>query len=201
MLREAKERSEVAKRDWEPRLIPVTYMGHHARTGSVVGITEDGIKFGESARRLPVEDRWSLEGWDKLRGLPWDLKPKEREAPLECQDHEVPVLAPRPMMPETIREFYVRRTDVEQYGPTPGCERCRTIAAKLPPKGPHTEECRERMKEHVQDAEQERFARYEEKQIEGALRKQVREEEKKNLEEQQTKRHAKSAEATQPQVQ
>ena len=57
------------------------------------------------------------------------------------------------------------------------------------------------MKEHVQDAEQERFAKYEGKQIEGALRKQVREEEGKNLKEQQTKRRANSAEAATPQVQ
>ena len=57
------------------------------------------------------------------------------------------------------------------------------------------------MKEHVQDAEQERFVKYEEKQIEAALRKQVREEEGKNLKEQQTKRRASSAEAATPQVQ
>ena len=61
-------------------MIPVWYMGHHARTGSIVGLTEDGVKFGESARRLPVEDRWTLEGWDKLRGFPWGLKLKDREA-------------------------------------------------------------------------------------------------------------------------
>ena len=136
-----------------------------------------------------------------MRGLHWELKAKEREAPLECQDHEVPVLAPRPVMPESTREFYVRRTDVEQYGPTPGCERCRTIAAELPSKGILTVECRERMKEHVQDAEHEGFAKYEENKIEAAFRKQVREEGKENLEEQQTKRRAKSAEAVAPQVQ
>ena len=163
LMREAKERVAVAKRDWEPRLIPVRYMGHHARTGSIVGLTEDGVKFGESAKRLPVEDRWTLDGWDKLRGPPWDLKPKEREAPLDCQDDHAPVLLQRQEPPEVTREFYVRRTDVEQYGPTPGCERCHAIAARLPPKGSHTAQCRDRMKEYVREAEQERSIKFEEK--------------------------------------
>ena len=194
MMREARERVGTAKRDWEPRLILVRYMGHHARTGSIVGLTEEGVTFGESAKRLPVEDRWALEGWDKLRGLPWDLKPKEREAPLDCQDDQAPVLLQRPVPPEVTREFYVRRTDVEQYGPTPGCERCRTIAERLPPKGTHTPECRERMKEHVRDVEQERFSKFEEKQIGEALRQQVRAEEKKNVEQEKAKREKKDAE-------
>ena len=178
MIKEAKERIGVPKRDWEPRLISVRYMGHHARTGSIIGLTSEGVKWGESSRRLPYEDRWSHEGWDELRGLPWDMKPQRREAPLECQDDEAPVLAQPPHRePEATREFYVRRTDVENYGPTPGCERCRTIADKLPAKGVHTSECRERMKEFVRDTEQERFVKYEEKQVRGALRQQVREEE------------------------
>ena len=72
MIREAKERIGVVKRDWEPRLIPVRYMGHHARTGSIVGLTKEGVKWGESPRRLPLDDWWSPEGWNELRGLPWD---------------------------------------------------------------------------------------------------------------------------------
>ena len=78
-----------------------------------------------------------------------------REAPLDCRDDEAPVMARPPHRePEVTREFYVPRTDVKNYGPTPGCERCRTIAERIPPRGVHTDACRERMKEHVRDTEQ-----------------------------------------------
>ena len=61
MMREAKERTSDAKRDWGPRLTAVRYMGHRARAGSLVGLTEDGVVSGESGKRLQVEDRWTLD--------------------------------------------------------------------------------------------------------------------------------------------
>ena len=123
-------------------MIPVRYMGQHAHTGSIIGLTKDGVKFGESANRLPVEDRWNPEGWDELRGLPWDLKPQQREAPADGTTSS-------PRACDTQMDFYVRRTDVEDFGPTPRCERCRTISLKIPPRGTHAESCRERMKARV----------------------------------------------------
>ena len=51
------------------------------------------------------------------------------------------------------------------------------------PRGSHPPECRERVREHVRDAEQERFAKLEEKQIKGVLRQQIREKDKNKVEE------------------
>ena len=85
-------------------------------------------------------------------------------------------IVPKPPEPETTREFYDRRTDVENYGPTPGCERCRRISEKLPARGTHTEECRNRMKLRGQEVEQERFAKYEEKKFMRTVLQQEREE-------------------------
>ena len=43
-MKEAEERASGAvKRDWEPRLIEARYLGQHARTGAMIGITADGI--------------------------------------------------------------------------------------------------------------------------------------------------------------
>ena len=39
MKKQAKGRINVPKRDWEPRLVPVRYVGHRAHTGSIVGLT------------------------------------------------------------------------------------------------------------------------------------------------------------------
>ena len=33
MIKEAYDRSSGPKRDWQPRMVPVRYVGHHAQTG------------------------------------------------------------------------------------------------------------------------------------------------------------------------
>ena len=63
------------KRDWEPRLIEARYLGQHARTGAMMGITADGIVCGRLGRRLPEAERWDQTGWQDLKGVPWNLRP------------------------------------------------------------------------------------------------------------------------------
>ena len=52
MMGEAKERIGVPKLDWEPRLISVRYMGHHARTGSIIGLACRVSQTSSSGRSL-----------------------------------------------------------------------------------------------------------------------------------------------------
>ena len=59
------------------------YLGHHGRTGALLIMTDQGVVRGSGARRVPEERRWSLEGWDNLRGLPWDVQPPERVVALK----------------------------------------------------------------------------------------------------------------------
>ena len=63
-MKEAKERASGAvERDWEPRLIEARYLGQHALTGAMIGITADGIVRGRLGRRLPEAERWDQTGW------------------------------------------------------------------------------------------------------------------------------------------
>ena len=72
-MKEAKERTSGAvKRDSEPRLIEARYLGQHARTGAMIGITTDCERLG---RRLHEAERWDQTGWQDLKGVPWDLRP------------------------------------------------------------------------------------------------------------------------------
>ncbi|CAE7246360.1 HCN2, partial [Symbiodinium microadriaticum] len=80
MIKEAYDRSSGPKRDWQARMIPGRYVGHHARTGAVMGLTSEGVKFGTGVSRLAASERWSTERLEELRGLPWDLQPRLREA-------------------------------------------------------------------------------------------------------------------------
>ena len=75
-MKEAKERgSGAAMKDWEPRLIEARYLGQHARTGAMIGITTDGTVYGRLRRRSPEAERWDQTGWQDLKGVPWDLRP------------------------------------------------------------------------------------------------------------------------------
>ena len=88
-MKEAKERASGAvKRNWEPRLIEARYLGQHARTGAMIGITTDGLFCGRLGRRLPQPERWDQTGWQDLKGVPCDLRPTsvpELEVDVEVQ--------------------------------------------------------------------------------------------------------------------
>ena len=62
-MKETKERASGAvKKDWESSFIEVRYLGQHARTGVMTGITADGIVCGRLGRRLPEAERWDQTG-------------------------------------------------------------------------------------------------------------------------------------------
>ena len=63
------------------KLIEARYLGQHARTGAMIGITTDGIVCGRLGRRLPEAERWDQTGWQDLKGVPWDLRPTGVPAP------------------------------------------------------------------------------------------------------------------------
>ena len=47
----------TVKKDWEPRLMEARYLGQHARTGAMIGMTADGIFCRRLGRRLPEIER------------------------------------------------------------------------------------------------------------------------------------------------
>ena len=119
MMKEAVERVGVPKRDWQSRLIEARYVGHSSRNGAIIGLTKDGVRLGSGFDRLPTEQRWTLEGWEQLKGLPWDTKPSKRQEPAQlAPGAEAPPITERD---SGVRAFYVRKTDVEKFGLTQGC--------------------------------------------------------------------------------
>ena len=68
-MKVAKERASGAvKRDWEPRLIDARYLGQHARTGAMIGITTERNclwkAWASIARSRTVVDQ---TGWQVLK--------------------------------------------------------------------------------------------------------------------------------------
>ena len=114
-MREAVERQNRPKRDWEQRMIEVRYIGHHSRSGSILGLTSDGLRLGAAVRRVGEGLRWRSDGIEELAGLPWDVKRKTPGVPRESGER-----APRlpPPVPETpdARGFYVQKKDITEHG-------------------------------------------------------------------------------------
>ena len=171
MIKEAYERSAGPKRDWQARLVPVRYIGHHARTGAVMGLTPDGVKFGTGVSRLPETERWSQEGLQDLRGLPWDLQPRLREVRVEGAGDGVvvPRLPCLPAGSPAPRSFYVKRDDVkpEKYGYTQGCRSCDRLMRTGHSEVAHDASCRERIFRLMEQDESERVDAF--RQRRGAL--------------------------------
>ena len=63
-IKQAQERAGRPKRDWQPRMVEARFVGHHSRTQSIIGLTPDGVVYGQCAKRLPREERWPIAGWD-----------------------------------------------------------------------------------------------------------------------------------------
>ena len=66
----ARSREGRRKRDYEPRLQPGWYVGHHSRSGSMVMLTAGGVVKARIFRRLPESERIVHAEIDELKGLP-----------------------------------------------------------------------------------------------------------------------------------
>ena len=126
-IKPAQERSGRPKRDWQPRMVEARFVGHHSRTQSIIGLTPDGVVYGQCAKRLPREERFPIAGWNELKGLPWDQNPNARDLPTEASDPDRIVVIQQPQQrqqrqPEP-RQFYVTAAhgDDRLYGKTHGC--------------------------------------------------------------------------------
>ena len=79
-MKEPKERASGAvKRDWKPRLIEAKYLGQHARTGAMTGITTDGVVCGLGVN-CPKQKVGIRQVGRIYKGVPWDLRPTGVEA-------------------------------------------------------------------------------------------------------------------------
>ena len=129
---------------------PVRFVGHHARTNSVMGLSSDGLKIGLAVKRLPPSQRWSTDGIEELAGFPWDLASRTgvREGthlrPALPSVGRARLAPPTPDLPPDARAFYVRKADVERHGFTDNCKGCAAVKAGARPVA-HSDECRRRI--------------------------------------------------------
>ena len=57
------------------KMIEGIYVGHQARTGSLMIMTADGVVKAKTFNKMTAEDRWNKDFYENLKGKPWDLRP------------------------------------------------------------------------------------------------------------------------------
>ena len=126
--------ARAAASGMQPKLYVGRYLGHHARTGSILIMTTEGVVKVAGFRRMNEEDRWNVE----MSSLGCNRNGREAEAAEAIQ-------APRPQvihLPLTPRRRCVTRADLRKYGVTMGCSASSDIAVHGKTSKPHTRECR-----------------------------------------------------------
>ena len=103
-------------------------------------------------RRLGEHDRWSPDGWERLRGLPWahdaERPVRPGESLIEDGRLVVPPSSTGPRAAPAIqRRIYIRREEVFKYGATAGCPACDCVLDERRITVPHSDACRARITE------------------------------------------------------
>jgi len=145
---------ELTGSTYAMRMAEGRFLGYHDRTGSVLCMTDKGVKRGKSLNRQPADDAWSMPDWDKLHGTPWNMIVKEPlEKPVAAgRDRAGPEIPRTPTVRQEEtepRRRYVLTADIERLGFTLDCRACDNIREKGKPGAgiAHSQDCRERIGE------------------------------------------------------
>ena len=144
--------AENRPRGGEMRMKKGIYVGHHERTGATLLLTPEGMRRGTGLTRLPIAERFDDKFLEECKGLPWDVKPRQRAAPAvvdvgvgEGVAPLPPPSAQRERNEVAARKRYITIAEIERYRGTDACAACTRMAlGERGTRGAHSEECRAR---------------------------------------------------------
>eukprot|EP00971_Amphidinium_carterae_P035026 689667-Amphidinium_carterae.4 len=137
------------KQDLAARSVEGLFLGYSNKSGNSLLLTQQGVVQTVGLTRRATTDHWhykdNLE--DYRKGLPWawQMAEEEAEAPTPAT---VPVIGEPLMLPARdpqAKAFYVKRSNVERYGTTPGCRACLELLSNGTASVAHSAECRDRI--------------------------------------------------------
>ena len=123
-------------------------------------MTSEGVIKGSSVKRMTQQERWDPSDMEKLRGTPWNLRPRmagdvdSLPIPIELpKAEEGEKLLPEPAQRDSApRSLYVKRKDVEGHY-TPGCPGCIALQVGAPVRS-HNSECRTSVEQRLRETEE-----------------------------------------------
>ena len=150
----------------EPRWDNGILLGVRLHTTEKIIGTPQGVVVVQSIRRKPPDSQWNAELIDQLVGTPWAPNPsktKEARDSLELPEPvaievEQPSVDIVPVEPEEskphFKRVYLRQVDFDKFGYSAGCEACTYLRTGYDRQGvAHTEECRMRVVQRLQETE------------------------------------------------
>ena len=140
------------------------FLGIRPRSGEVWVATEDGVMKVRSVKRIPIDDRWSLDTIKWVKHVPWNRYKDDEDADGDIPEEKLAdeqettdrtyQPGPSPIVIKTKesapREFQIRKEDAEKHGYTRGCPGCSSWFRGLG-RQPHTEKCRSRFGEMMKE--------------------------------------------------
>jgi hypothetical protein len=154
-----KDKSAKIEARWEKGI----FVGARSCSGEFWLATPVGIRKCRSVRRLPLEERWSLDSLAWVKHVPWHLYRGDSLA-----DGDIP--EDNAVEPEVVekssrddlggitvkmrtpppRDFQIRKEDAEKHGYTRGCSGCSSWFRGLG-RQPHSAACRARFEKLLKD--------------------------------------------------
>ena len=135
------------------------WLGHARNSNEVLIGTDKGVVRAYDVRRMPEGQRWNGEAIKRMKGTPQQPDPEKPGAAIPIRivfDETEKKDAVQPEAPK--REHEIRRMRItpemlQKYGYTEGCEGCRYKRAKLADNRAHSEKCRKRIMEKMDEDE------------------------------------------------
>ena len=133
------------------------FFGYRSNSGEVIVGTKEGVFRTRTVQRKMEEQRWDPKNLELVGGVPWRTSPDQGEVVMPAIS--MPMLSEdkidRPIVQESEyvpRRLYIKKTDIETHGMTAGCRGC--LATMRGTGGAmHSEECRKRITEEVNQTE------------------------------------------------
>ena len=142
------------------------YLGIRLHTTEKIIGTPQRVVVVQTIRRKPADQQWNADLNEKPVCSPWAPSPGKQENNQEALelpeavsiDVEQPTVEPKPVesaeMKPHFKRVYLRQTDFDKFGYSAQCRACTLLRLGMDRQGIlHTEECRLRMAQRLQETE------------------------------------------------
>ena len=150
--RDTKERKDKFCSEWREGL----WLGHARNSNEIIVGTTEGVVRAYAIKRQDDEHRWSKVLVKNMRGTPQQPNPLKRGIAIPVKVTFDPpasavALPSGPLREERrVRRMKITGDLLSKYGYTEGCDGCRYKRAGLEDARPHSEQCRNRIREAMQ---------------------------------------------------
>ena len=133
------------------------FIGVRAKSNELIIVDQEtkDIMYVRTVRRVPLEQRWSADNLEWVRGVPWNRGKEDDDADGDVPEFDVTHGPGRRLTLGEMEEMATQETpsltkkDFDKFGFTDRCPGCSAIIRGLRVQ-PHAEHCRRRLEKHLE---------------------------------------------------